>query len=1559
MALPSFTAAGAAAAAAQGTGGNVTPALPSSPQDNDLLLCFVVSRDNSTHSLSSGWTQKFQASNGASTQISVWYARYKGTSPNSANNEINAAPTVTHSGTGAIVSRITGWRNVVTYAQANDPFDVFSSSISATGTSISTAAVTTAHDNALVLHFMGAGTANTANAFSSLGGACTTSVYTSNTASNSGGRACSGIYYNSTAQATAGSTGSSSATASASPTTATGWAGLLGALRYAGTTYNDSRTEAATAADSLATDATKSFYLRNATAWGTSAASGLAQDGGLATSAAAMTTGWTVGTNATGKMALLNYGSEVSAATFAASTLPSGAPSTNAPDCFRSTNPLNGTFADSWQFAIGVKSTTAGASGSGRLRIRVWRSTSPTGASATEITASTIVTSSWSNLLTSAQQNLTATWTPGSFSLSNEYLFFQIACEVVTASGSASADVLLQANPTNSLITSGRWTLAGTALRDNAVDSGFTPPNAKTPYWGFDETTAAMVADRNPGKAGDLCGLIISTDNTTANSVWYLVVSQDLGATWTWLTASNAEPNQQANPIPQSAAIVQDTSNYDLHHVWQHYSTATLLYNRVTLSYDGNGHITGWSWAAQNKTGPSFNATATSPPARVDICEVIDANSVHRLLLSWVDQTSTTTIVGRLHAAVTTPAIALAPTGAASWCKITDSTATSADDILGAWSLTTATDANAMVNFTSLTSYVVDTHSSQHSVAQIAAAGGDLAFIYGGFFYNDQAHSPGKLWRWRFTNASGSNWTVDNAAKGVVVETDNGTSGPCVGHLVGTANKIWLGYVSPGTGIKINSYNTSGTETTNAISSPDANTSKLGYVAFGIDSSETKCWAMWTLSTGFGGLLYERSGYYDGSAWLVYDDSWVWNQNGWSQTSGAVPWRRIRDMPKGIGVLAYGYDTYSSGAWKYHAHVLSLAAGGTTYNDTTSESSTAADSLASAATWPNTQAEAATAAASLSNAATWPNTQSEASSAAESLNPAGSTFGVPVSETNTGADALSVGQVMPATQSEAATAADAPVEAQTFANALSEASSAADSNASGATWASSQSEAGSASDSLAPNLSIPATVSESNTAAESLAYLSVFGLAVTEANTAAESFATAATWPNALSEAATAAETPNPAGSTFNEAPAETSTATESLSVGNLLALALSESNTAADALANAVAWGPALSEAASGADALANAITWGPGVVTEASAAADALSDSSSHSGTAYSDSIQEVGNASDSLSPGAVYANTQSEASSAAESPAPNLSIPKTQGEAAAAAESLSVGNVIASTVSESNTASDSASAAAVWRPTLSEASASADALANVVTWGPTVTEAGTASAAYADELLPVGGNHFSDSISEASSAGSSLSTAVVWNIDPTDTQEELFADDLVDPPNLVIGKTLTEASTAADALSPGLRIPASQTEAATAAESYTTLGAFVSLYTEAASALDSPVGLTVYPVTISDGASAADSLSGGTSIPFSISEASSGATALSVVVGWGPTVAEAASALEQLAAAATLPNALAAAVSASDAVGILQTDDQLTGITATQALTGIVVRKQALGIVVNTRS
>jgi hypothetical protein len=88
-----------------------------------------------------------------------------------------------------------------------------------------------------------------------------------------------------------------------------------------------------------------------------------------------------------------------------------------------------------------MRASTAGAVG--RLRMRVWRSLNADGTSATEITSGTQVGATVT-LSTTTDQNTSISWSPGSITLIEEYLFFQLEWQETTAGSSSTSNVLFR-----------------------------------------------------------------------------------------------------------------------------------------------------------------------------------------------------------------------------------------------------------------------------------------------------------------------------------------------------------------------------------------------------------------------------------------------------------------------------------------------------------------------------------------------------------------------------------------------------------------------------------------------------------------------------------------------------------------------------------------------------------------------------------------------------------------------------------------------------------------------------------------------------------------------------------------------------------------------------------------------------------------------------------------------------------------------------------------------------------------------------------------------------------
>jgi hypothetical protein len=156
---------------------------------------------------------------------------------------------------------------------------------------------------------------------------------------------------------------------------------------------------------------------------------------------------WVVGTLAPTKYARLVYSNHTpSTADFGATPEPSSGPVvTTSPtlgDCYRSGRYRGDVRANNWFFAQPVQASPGnGGTQDGRIRLRIWKGSDPTGSNATELTSGATAGTLVTNLSDSTYQVSSATVSLPAFTLNSEFLFFQVAWEITGAGGSATADV--------------------------------------------------------------------------------------------------------------------------------------------------------------------------------------------------------------------------------------------------------------------------------------------------------------------------------------------------------------------------------------------------------------------------------------------------------------------------------------------------------------------------------------------------------------------------------------------------------------------------------------------------------------------------------------------------------------------------------------------------------------------------------------------------------------------------------------------------------------------------------------------------------------------------------------------------------------------------------------------------------------------------------------------------------------------------------------------------------------------------------------------------------------
>ncbi|OGQ91979.1 MAG: hypothetical protein A2289_19650 [Deltaproteobacteria bacterium RIFOXYA12_FULL_58_15] len=444
------------------------------------------------------------------------------------------------------------------------------------------------------------------------------------------------------------------------------------------------------------------------------------------------------------------------------------------------------------------------------------------------------------------------------------------------------------------------------------VDTLPLPPNGKNMVVPDSGSNAALRVDTTPDEAGDIYGLFYC-GNGSVEDRYYLLVSDDRGNTWRYLAATNDEPNVDLqHNRPWFSSITQDTETYAVHHAFYQINATSMRYNRIALAHNASGHVKGWSWKAQNQAGPTFNVAGSGAfYAKLDMREVIDGSGTHILMVSGIDRPSTEEQARLVVARTVAGERALAPVTSSDWVKVTNGTA--GYDVLGAFWRNNDSDPDALVEFVNQ-DVQMGQHNVDHSWAQLPADK-SLHFFFGPYYYNDGSNN-GQIHRWRL-NAMGADWSVDPNAIGVAVVSGNADNRPMMGHAVATANYVWLGYGSPETGLSFGRIDTTGVWTPAALPSPDPTPGANWYVSFAIGEDEARAWAVWAQPMG---PTYQRSGYFNGSTWLTYDDTQAWRQNG---LGDPVNWLHIAGWPTGAGVMSYAYDTYGADVQQHHIQIIS------------------------------------------------------------------------------------------------------------------------------------------------------------------------------------------------------------------------------------------------------------------------------------------------------------------------------------------------------------------------------------------------------------------------------------------------------------------------------------------------------------------------------------------------------------------------------------------------------------------------------------------------------------
>lgn len=242
--------------------------------------------------------------------------------------------------------------------------------------------------------------------------------------------------------------------------------------------------------------AAKTLYLKSA-----KDAQGWASMSETAQAAATTGHGWTVSTGATNHSAL-QAGVERAAITFLTTLDPDGfLDNVINFDAFRSENAYTGDFANAnWEFHGVVRAVTNGGAQDGRVRFRLFKADAD-GTNATEIGSGQRQCAAVANVSTSADFDSNLTFNPGAFSISNQYIFLEIAWERTGAGGMTSADILFRTGSSSS---------AGTRVvtADLAVTVNYTATVSGGVQTGGAGTTSHESAQVASGGTGPGAGLV-------------------------------------------------------------------------------------------------------------------------------------------------------------------------------------------------------------------------------------------------------------------------------------------------------------------------------------------------------------------------------------------------------------------------------------------------------------------------------------------------------------------------------------------------------------------------------------------------------------------------------------------------------------------------------------------------------------------------------------------------------------------------------------------------------------------------------------------------------------------------------------------------------------------------------------------------------------------------------------------------------------------------------------------------------------------------------------------
>jgi len=455
-----------------------------------------------------------------------------------------------------------------------------------------------------------------------------------------------------------------------------------------------------------------------------------------------------------------------------------------------------------------------------------------------------------------------------------------------------------------------------------------------------------------------------------------------------------------------------------------------------------------------------------------------------------------------------------------------------------------------------------------------------------------------------------------------------------------------------------------------------------------------------------------------------------------------------------------------------------VAAGGTVYSVTITETGTGTDSITATVTLLGTISETGTGTDSVS---------------------AGLQYLGSIAETGTGTDSIS-GIFRPsATITETATGSDVESAILAAIALINETAAGADLvDAPGSIYNPSLSDTATGTDTDSASLNAQSTITETAVVTDAAAALATFLTAVSEAATATDLISAIQGLFAAVLESATGTDSVDAPGSTYNPSLSELATGTDSVSALVVLVSQVSESATASDVIAAFQTYLTSIIETASGADSISAKATFAP-QITESSTAQDivlgfmvaAVQISESATGTdqisalrALAAAVVETATVTDSLSaqaifrgilqeiatltdavnaPGSTYSAPVIELATLQDAVRAAATFPVSLAETATGTETVAARFIPLANVTESATITDAASALAAFAARVAESATITDAVSPPGSiYNPVVL----AVAQLVDQVSPAG-SIYNAPVLVSATITDSLIGGFLWNL------------------------------------------------------------------------------------------------------------------------------------------------------------------------------------------------